>query len=146
VWFYQQRNRTDFGNQRENGGVSPRQSHAQTRTALNCGVGALRDQSGNCHALGSSFVSCFLLAARKPSSHRSLIVFAACQCLVHAAVMTIQTVQAWKHGVYRNFMQCLLRGTHRPARTVVTARRSRETISRSDVPRETVSLPASVNC
>ena len=44
-----------------------------------------------------------LLAARKPSSHRSLIAFAAVQCLAHAGVMTIQTVEAWNHGVHRNF-------------------------------------------
>ena len=44
-----------------------------------------------------------LLAARKPSSHRSLIAFAACQSLAHASVMAIQTVQAWKHGVHRDF-------------------------------------------
>jgi hypothetical protein len=36
-----------------------------------------------------------LLAARKPSLHRSLITFAACQSLAHASVMTIQTVEAW---------------------------------------------------
>ena len=41
-----------------------------------------------------------LLAARKPSSHRSLIAFAACQSLVHSSVMTIQTVEAWNHGVH----------------------------------------------
>jgi len=44
-----------------------------------------------------------LLAARKPSSHRSLITFAACQCLAHASVMAVQTVEAWKHGVHRQF-------------------------------------------
>jgi len=44
-----------------------------------------------------------LLAARKPSLHRSLITFAACQSLAHASVMTIQTVEAWKHGVHRDF-------------------------------------------
>jgi hypothetical protein len=44
-----------------------------------------------------------LLAARKPSLHRPLIVFAACQCLLHASIMTIQTVQAWNHGVHRDF-------------------------------------------
>jgi hypothetical protein len=42
-----------------------------------------------------------LLAARKPSLHRSLIAFAACQSLAHASVMAIQTVEAWKHGVHR---------------------------------------------
>ena len=44
-----------------------------------------------------------LLAARKPSSHRSLIAFAACQCLVHASIMAVQTAEAWKHGVHRQF-------------------------------------------
>ena len=51
-----------------------------------------------------------LLAARKPSLHRSLIIFAACQCLAHAAVMTIQTAEAWKHGVHRDFTDVLLFG------------------------------------
>jgi hypothetical protein len=51
-----------------------------------------------------------LLAARKPSLHRSLIIFAACQCLAHAAVMTIQTAEAWKHGVHRNFTDVVLFG------------------------------------
>ena len=49
-----------------------------------------------------------LLAARKPSKHRSLIAFAAWQCLAHASVMTIQTVQAWKHGVHRDFTDVVL--------------------------------------
>ena len=51
-----------------------------------------------------------LLAARKPSSHRSLIAFAACQSLAHAAVMTIQTVEAWSHGVHRDFTDVVLSG------------------------------------
>ena len=51
-----------------------------------------------------------LLAARKPSLHRSLITFAACQCLAHAAVMTIQTAEAWKHGVHRDFTDVVLFG------------------------------------
>lgn len=49
-----------------------------------------------------------LLAAKKPSSHRSLIAFAACQGLAHASVMAIQTVQAWQHGVHRNFADVVL--------------------------------------
>src|SRR6266480_5205069 len=49
-----------------------------------------------------------LLAARKPSSHRSLITFAACQCLAHASVMAVQTVEAWKHGVHRQFGDVVL--------------------------------------
>ena len=51
-----------------------------------------------------------LLAARKPSLYRSLITFAACQCLAHAAVMTIQTAEAWKHGVHRDFTDVVLFG------------------------------------
>ena len=51
-----------------------------------------------------------LLAARKPSLHRSLIIFASCQCLAHAAVMTIQTAEAWKHGVHRDFTDVVLFG------------------------------------
>src|SRR5579864_6922341 len=51
-----------------------------------------------------------LLAARKPSSHRFLITFAACQCLAHASVMAVQTVEAWKHGVHRQFGDVVLFG------------------------------------
>jgi len=51
-----------------------------------------------------------LLAAKKPSSHRSLIAFAACQSLAHASVMTVQTVQAWKHGVHRDFTDVVVFG------------------------------------
>jgi len=51
-----------------------------------------------------------LLAARKPSLHRSLITFAGCQCLAHAAVMTIQTAEAWKHGVHRDFTDVVIVG------------------------------------
>jgi hypothetical protein len=49
-----------------------------------------------------------LLAAKKPLLHRSLIAFAACQSLLHASVMTIQTVEAWKHGVHRDFTDVVL--------------------------------------
>jgi hypothetical protein len=49
-----------------------------------------------------------LLAARKPSSHRSLIIFAACQCLVHASIMGVQTAEAWRHGVHRQFGDVVL--------------------------------------
>ena len=53
----------------------------------------------------------FLLwAARKPSAHRSLITFAACQCLVHASIMAVQTAEAWKHGVHRQFGDVVLLG------------------------------------
>ena len=51
-----------------------------------------------------------LLAARKPSLHRSLITFAACQCLLHASIMAVQTAQAWQHGVHRQFGDVVLFG------------------------------------
>jgi hypothetical protein len=44
-----------------------------------------------------------LLAARNPPAHRLLILFTAWWNLAHAAVMTIETVQAWNRGVHRNF-------------------------------------------
>src|SRR5438132_3913994 len=47
-----------------------------------------------------------LLAARKPSSHRSLIAFAAWSSLAHASVMTIQTVESWNHGIRVCFYGC----------------------------------------
>jgi hypothetical protein len=49
-----------------------------------------------------------LLAARKPSLHRSLIAFAGCQSVAHASVMSIQTVEAWKHGVHRDFADVVI--------------------------------------
>ena len=51
-----------------------------------------------------------LLAARKPSSHRSLIAFAAWSSLAHASVMTIQTVEAWNHGIHRDFTDVVISG------------------------------------
>ena len=51
-----------------------------------------------------------LLAARKPFSHSYLIAFAAWQCLVHATVMAIQTVQAGQHGVHRDFKDVVIVG------------------------------------
>ena len=54
-----------------------------------------------------------LLAARKPWLRRSLIAFAACQCLVHASVMIIQTVEARTHGVHLDFTDVVLFRPHR---------------------------------
>ena len=74
----------------------------------------LREMKNECDPM---FLSWFvalgpflLLAARKPSLHRSLIAFAAFQSLAHASVMTIQTVQAWKHGVHRDFTDVVVVG------------------------------------
>ena len=44
-----------------------------------------------------------LLAARRPSEHRSMIALAACWNIAHGLVMAIQTVQARVHGVHRDF-------------------------------------------
>jgi hypothetical protein len=76
-----------------------------------------------------------LLAARKPSLHRSLITFVACQSLAHASVMTIQTVEAWKHGVHRDFYGCCPFRRHRGdfagtlTRKTTAAERSRYPVS-----------------
>ena len=44
-----------------------------------------------------------LVAARRPSEHRSMIALAAWWHISHGVVMAIQTVQAWIHSVHRNF-------------------------------------------
>ena len=49
-----------------------------------------------------------LLAARDPSAHRSLITFTAWWNLAHAAVMAIETVQAWNRGVRRDFTDVVI--------------------------------------
>jgi|ERR1700694_2024210 hypothetical protein len=49
-----------------------------------------------------------LLAARKPLEYRSLIVFAAWQSLAHSAVMVIETVEAYGHGVHRDFTDVII--------------------------------------
>ena len=51
-----------------------------------------------------------LLAARNPPAHRLLIAFTAWWNLGHAAVMTIETVQAWNRGVHRNFADVVIVG------------------------------------
>jgi len=51
-----------------------------------------------------------LLAARKPSEYRSLIVFAAWQSIAHSFVMIIETVEAWSHGMHRNFIDVVVTG------------------------------------
>jgi hypothetical protein len=48
--------------------------------------------------------------APQPSSHSGRIVGYVCQSLAHASVVTIQTVEAWKHGVHRNFTDVVLFG------------------------------------
>jgi len=54
-------------------------------------------------------VGVFLLAAaRRPSEHRSMIALAAWWNISHGMVMAIQTVQAWDHGVQRNFTDVIV--------------------------------------
>jgi len=66
---------------------------------------------------GAEFLSFYValgpflqLAARNPTSHRSLIAFTAWWSLFHAAVMIIQTVQAWQHGIHRDFTDVVVAG------------------------------------
>ena len=49
-----------------------------------------------------------LLAARNPPAHRLLIAFTAWWNLAHSAVMAIETVQAWNHGVHRDFKDVII--------------------------------------
>ena len=49
-----------------------------------------------------------LIAARRPSEHRSMIVLAAWWNISHGSVMAIQTVEAWNHGVHRNFADVIV--------------------------------------
>src|SRR5207244_8941840 len=49
-----------------------------------------------------------LIAARRPSEHRSMIALAAWWNISHSTVMAIQTVEAWNHGVHRNFTDVIL--------------------------------------
>ena len=72
----------------------------------------LLQQKNECEPMFLSFfipVGVFLLlAARRPSEHRSMIALAAWWSICHAAVMTIQSVQAWIHNVHRNFVDVIL--------------------------------------
>ena len=49
-----------------------------------------------------------LIAARRPSEHRSMIALAAWWNISHGTVMAIQTVEAWNHGVHRNFTDVIV--------------------------------------
>jgi hypothetical protein len=49
-----------------------------------------------------------LMAARRPSEHRSMIALAAWWHIAHGVVMAIQTVEAWIHSVHRNFTDVIV--------------------------------------
>jgi hypothetical protein len=67
----------------------------------------LLEQKNECEPMFLSFfipVGVFLLmAARRPSEHRSMIALAAWWNIAHGSVMAIQTVEARIHGVHREF-------------------------------------------
>src|SRR5580698_2969144 len=69
-------------------------------------------QKNECDPMFLSFfipVGVFLLmAARRPSEHRSMIALAAWWNISHGGVMAIQTVEAWIHGVHRNFTDVIV--------------------------------------
>ena len=72
----------------------------------------LLEQKNECEPMFLSFfipAGVFLLmAARKPSEHRSMIALAAWWNISHGTVMAIQTVEAWNHGVHRNFVDVIV--------------------------------------
>ena len=43
-----------------------------------------------------------LLAVKQPAKHRSVIAYGAWSSLAHGFTMTIQTAEAWVHGIHRN--------------------------------------------
>ena len=49
-----------------------------------------------------------LVAARRPSEHRSMIALAAWWNICHGVVMAIQTVEARIHGVHRDFADVII--------------------------------------
>lgn len=49
-----------------------------------------------------------LMAARRPSEYRSMIALVAWWNISHGTVMAIQTVEAWTHGVHRNFTDVII--------------------------------------
>jgi len=69
-------------------------------------------QKNECDPMFLSFfipVGVFLLiAARRPSEHRSMIALAAWWNISHGTVMAIQTVEARLHGVHRHFSDVIV--------------------------------------
>src|SRR5689334_21187114 len=72
----------------------------------------LLEKKNECDPMFLSFfipVGVFLLmAAKRPSEHRSMIALAAWWNISHSTVMAIQSLQAWSHGVHRNFADVIL--------------------------------------
>ncbi len=72
----------------------------------------LLERKSEIHPMFLSFfipVGVFLLiAARRPSEHRSMIALAAWWHISHGGVMAIQSLEAWIHGIHRNFADVIL--------------------------------------
>ena len=72
----------------------------------------LLKQKNECDPMFLSFfvpVGVFLLiAARRPSEYRSMIALVAWWNISHSTVMAIQTVEAWMHGVHREFADVII--------------------------------------
>ncbi|MGC2273791.1 MAG: DUF6632 domain-containing protein, partial [Candidatus Sulfotelmatobacter sp.] len=72
----------------------------------------LLERKSEIHPMFLSFfipVGVFLLiAARRPSEHRSMIALVAWWNISHGSVMAIQSVEAWNHGVHRNFAHVII--------------------------------------
>ena len=49
-----------------------------------------------------------LLAARKPIQYRLVIAFAAWHSLAHSTTMVIQTIEAYNHGVHRDYKDVII--------------------------------------
>jgi hypothetical protein len=69
-------------------------------------------QKNECDPMFLSFfipVGVFLLlAVKRPLEHRSMIALVAWWNISHGTVMAIQTVEAWMHGVHRNFADVII--------------------------------------
>ena len=68
-----------------------------------------------------------LVAAKKPSDHRSLIAFAAWWSIAHAAVMSIETVEAWNRGTHRDYTDVVIAAIIGVVLLVVTPPQKRAT-------------------
>ncbi len=49
-----------------------------------------------------------LLAVRTPSQHRSMIAFIGWWNIAHSTVMTVETVQSYRHHIHRNYDDVIL--------------------------------------
>ena len=67
----------------------------------------LQMNNNECEPMFLSFfvpLGCFLLlAATKPVEYRLVILFAAWHSLAHSATMAVQTIEAYSHGVRRDY-------------------------------------------